>query len=663
MEIPLIKDVVVICGLAIIVVFICQRIKVPNIVGFLVTGVLAGPHCLGLVKHVSEVEDLAEIGVVCLLFTIGLEFSLKNLIRIKSLILIGGTIQVGFTIAAGALLAYGMGMPGNMSIFFGFMLSLSSTAIVLKILQQRSETESPHGKLSLAILIFQDVIVVVMILVSPILAGKSSSIGLDLLDLAIKTVSILLVVVITAKWLAPWFLYQLARLRNQQLFLLGIVLVALGATWLTSAFGLSLALGAFIAGLIVSESDFSERALGNILPFRDLFTSFFFVSIGMLLNISYVVQNAYLVFTAAGIVILVKFITAGSAAIILGLPVRTAVLTGIALCQVGEFAFVLSETGSVLGLIDKDSYQLFLGLSVITMLATPFLIASGERLASVALSLPLPGVIRNGFSRGDSMEDAPKQSNHLIIVGFGIGGRNLSQVASTAKIPHVIIELNPDTVRKEQSGGLPINYGDASTAPVLEHAGVKQARALVIMISDPSANRRIIETARRINTALYIMVRTRFVSDIDYLYYLGANEVVTEEYESSIEILARVLRKYLIPQSDIEKFVAQVRLNHYQVFRKSVYESPTVSDLGLELSETEISSIRIDPGFPSAGKSIRELDIRGKFGVTVLAIRRGTELIANPSPDEQIHDDDVLIIIGDPTKLACLNDLFSCSTS
>ena len=300
---------------------------------------------------------------------------------------------------------------------------------------------------------------------------------------------------------------------------------------------------------------------------------------------------------------------------------------------------------------------------MITMLATPFLIASGERLASVALSLPLPGVIRNGFSRGDSMEDAPKQSNHLIIVGFGIGGRNLSQVASTAKIPHVIIELNPDTVRKEQSGGLPINYGDASTAPVLEHAGVKQARALVIMISDPSANRRIIETARRINTALYIMVRTRFVSDIDYLYYLGANEVVTEEYESSIEILARVLRKYLIPQSDIEKFVAQVRLNHYQVFRKSVYESPTVSDLGLELSETEISSIRIDPGFPSAGKSIRELDIRGKFGVTVLAIRRGTELIANPSPDEQIHDDDVLIIIGDPTKLACLNDLFSCSTS
>ncbi|MFH0957828.1 MAG: cation:proton antiporter [Pseudomonadota bacterium] len=663
MEIPLFKDIVVICGLAIIVVFVCQRFRVPNIVGFLLTGVLAGPHCLGLIKNLSDVEELAEIGVVCLLFTIGIEFSLRNLIRIRSLVVIGGTVQVGLTIATGALLAYVVGLPGNMSIFFGFLLSLSSTAIVLKILQQRSESESPHGKLSLGILIFQDVIVVVMILVSPILAGKSSSIGMDLLDLAIKTISILLVVFVAANWLAPSFFYQLARLRNQQLFLLGIVLVALGATWLTSAFGLSLALGAFIAGLIVSESDFSERALGNILPFRDLFTSFFFVSIGMLLNISYVLQNAFLVFTAALIVMTVKFLAAGSAAIILGFPARTAVLTGIALCQVGEFAFVLSETGSVLDLIDKDSYQLFLGLSVITMIVTPFLIASGESLASVFLSIPLPKVIRNGFSMRGSIEPVPKQSNHLIIVGFGIGGRNLSQVASAAKIPHVIIELNPDTVRKEKSLGLPINYGDASTAPVLEHADVKLARALVIMISDPAANRRIIETARRINPTLYIMVRTRFVADIDYLYSLGANEVVTEEYESSIEILARVLRKYLVPQSDIEKFITQVRSNHYQVFRRPVYESPTVSDLGLELSETEITSIRIDPGFPSAGKTIRELDIRGKFGVTILAIRRETKLISNPSPDEQIQDDDVLIIIGDSTKLACLNDLFSCSIS
>ncbi len=661
MEIPLLKDIVVICGLAILVVFICQRMKVSNIVGFLLTGVLAGPHCLGLIEQVSQVEHLAEIGVVCLLFTIGLEFSLKNLIRIKSLVVIGGTIQVGLTIAAGGLLGYGMGMPVNASIFFGFMLSLSSTAIVLKILQQRAETESPHGTLSLAILIFQDVIVVVMILVAPILAGKTSSIGLAVLDLAVKTVSILLVVFIAAKWVAPKFLYQLARLRNQQLFLLGIVLVVLGATWLTSAFGLSLALGAFIAGLIVSESEFSERALGNVLPFRDLFTSFFFVSIGMLLNISYVLHNAYMVFGAASIVILVKFITAGMAAVSLGLPVRTTVLTGIALCQVGEFAFVLSETGSVLGLIEKDSYQLFLGLSVITMVATPFLIASGERLASLALSLPLPKFIRNGFFRSGSIESSPKQKNHLIIVGFGVGGKNLSQVASAAKIPQTIIELNPDTVRKEQLDGMPINYGDATTAPVLEHAGAKLARALVIMISDPSANRRIIETARRINPALYIMVRTRFISDIDYLYSLGANEVVTEEYEASIEILARVLRKYLIPQTDIEKFVAQVRSNHYQGFRRTVYESPTVSDLGSELSETEISSIRIDPGFTAAGKSIRELDIRKKLGVTVLAIRRGSNLIANPSPDELIHEDDVLVLLGDATKLACLGDVFACN--
>ncbi len=659
MEIPLLRDIIIICGLALGVGFFCQRFTIPDTVGFLLTGILAGPNCLGLVIHVSEVEQLAEIGVVCLLFTIGLEFSFKSLLKIKTSVLFGGTIQVGLSIVGASLLATVIGLPPKQSIFFGFLLSLSSTAIVLKIMQQRAETESPHGRLILGILIFQDIIVVAMMLAAPFIAGKGSSVGLAIVDLALKATAITLVVLISVKWVAPRFIFLVAGLRSQQLFLLGIVMVALGATWLTSTLGLSLALGAFIAGLIVSESEFSERALGNILPFKDLFTSFFFVSIGMLLDLKFVFGNIVTLSTATVIVISLKFFAAGTAAITIGLPLRTAILTGIALCQVGEFSFVLSETGFGLGLIDPRTYQFFLGLSVLTMILTPFLIESGNRVVRFALSLPVPSILRRGFSRVREHQGIPKMNDHLIIVGFGIGGRNLSQVAASAGIPKVIIELNPETVRNERSKNVPIFYGDATTAPVLRHTGVTRARALVIMISDPGATRRIIDVARRLNPSLYIITRTRFISEIEVLSNLGANEVVTEEYEASIEILVRVLRKYLTPRDDIDKFVAQIRAHHYRMFRSSFHESTTISDLTLDFSETEISSVRVLPTSSAVGKSIKDLQIRKKFGVTVLALKRGVNLITNPSADEKMMADDVTVVLGGPEGISNLSVLLN----
>jgi monovalent cation:H+ antiporter-2, CPA2 family len=646
MEIPVLSDIVVICALALGVIFVCRRLAIPTIVGFLLTGIFAGPHGLKLVSQVEVVDHLAEIGVVCLLFTIGLELSLKSLSRIKFIVLLGGSFQVVVTLIAGVGLASALGMPLNQSIFFGFLVSLSSTAIVLKIIQQRAETESPHGRISIGILIFQDIIVVPMMLVTPILAGKAEDIGLALLLLVVKAIVVVLATVIAAKWIAPRVLYQVARLGGREIFLLGVILLALGVAWLTSAMGLSLALGAFLAGLIVSESEYSHRALGNVLPFRDLFTSLFFVSIGMLLDIGYVINNPVPLFAVTICIVLLKFIIAGASAILLGFPIRTAVIAGLALSQIGEFSFVLSEAGIGVGLVQPDVYQLFLGVSVITMIATPFLVSFGQSAADIIAKLPMPQRLKLGFRPLEENRITPGLTNHLIIVGFGLNGQHLSQAASVAKIPYVIIELNPDTVRREQLKGQPIFYGDASQEAVLEHVGVKQARILVIVISDPAATKRIIETARRLHPDLYIISRTRFVSEMGALSELGADEVIPEDYEVSTEVLIRVLIKYLIPEEDIERLVDQIRADHYRMLRSLVYPSPTVSDLEIQLSDVDIHVLKVRSGSPATGKSLRELDLRRKYGATVLAIRRDADFIANPSPDEKFQVEDVLVLLG-----------------
>ncbi|MBI5572130.1 MAG: cation:proton antiporter [Desulfomonile tiedjei] len=651
MEIGLLRDIIIICGLALGVIYICHRLKIPTIVGFLLTGLVAGPHGMALVRQTVEVEQLAEVGVVCLLFTIGLEFSLKRLLQIKFWSLVGGGCQVGLTLFMAALAASVMGLALNQAVFFGFLVSLSSTAIVLKIIQERAEMESPHGRLTVGILLFQDIIVVPMMLIAPILAGGRQDLGMALLLLVVKAAAVLCLVVAASRWIVPSALYQIARLRAKELFILGIVLIGLGVAWLTAQMGLSLALGAFLAGLIVSESEFSHRALGNVLPFRDLFTSIFFVSIGMLLDVQFVLGNPVLLVTAAIGTMVLKFLTAGVSASLLGLPLRTTVLTGLSLAQIGEFSFVLSEAGIQFGLIEPGVYQVFLGLSVLTMVATPFLIGSGDRLATASLRLPLPERLKSGFSPVSEIPVHLPLANHLVIVGFGLNGRNLSRAAALGKIPRIIIELNAETVRREQAQGEPIFYGDASHESVLEHAAIKQARVMVIVISDPVATRRIIDSARRLNPKLHVIARTRFVSEMEPLYELGADEVIPEDYEASIEVLVRVLAKYLVPKGDIERLVMQFRTEHYRMLRTLSLSSTSLPDLEIRIPEVEIVSLRVCPGSEATGKTLRELNLRAKYGMTVVAIRRQDGLILNPSADERLATGDVCMALITPDRI------------
>jgi CPA2 family monovalent cation:H+ antiporter-2 len=661
MEIALLREITIIFGLSIAVLFVCNQIRVPTIVGFLLTGVLAGPHGLGLIKAVHEVEILAEIGVVLLLFTIGIEFSLKNLLQIRRSVLLGGSLQVLLTIVAVFLIARLIGLSFGESVFIGFLVSLSSTAIVLKLLQERAEIDSPHGRTALAISLFQDVIVVPMMLLTPLLAGEMGSVGQSLLFLMAKGIGVIVLVVISAQWIVPRLLYQIARTKSRELFLLSIVFTCLAVAWLTSSIGLSLALGAFLAGLIISESEYSHQALSNILPFRDVFTSFFFVSIGMLLNLDFLFRWPLIIALIALGVLLLKTVTAVFATALLGFPIRTMILAGLALSQVGEFSFILSRTGVQYELLSGDIYQMFLSVSVLTMAATPFIIALSPRIADVFSELPLLERFKSGLYPLSGIEIANQKDHlkdHLIIIGFGVNGRNVAKAAKVSGIPYVIIEMNPETVRDEKAKGEPIYYGDAVQEAVLEHAGIKDARVVVIAISDPAATRRIAAIARRLNPKVYIIARTRFVQEVEPLYELGANEVIPEEFETSIEIFTRVLTKYLIPRDEIEKFIAEIRSDGYEMLRSLSKPSVSLSDLQLHLADVEICTLQVDEKSPIVGKSLAQIELRNKYGVTLLAIRRDSQILLNPGGDTHLLPNDVLIVLGSPDKIVEVTDLF-----
>jgi CPA2 family monovalent cation:H+ antiporter-2 len=661
MEIPLLKDILIIFTLAIAVVLVCHRLRVPSIVGFLLTGLLAGPHMLGLVGDVHNVEALAEIGVILLLFTIGIEFSLEQFVEMKRSVLLGGALQVGVTfltvVAAVALL----GRSGTEGIFLGFLVSLSSTAIVLKILQERNEIGSPHGRVALAILIFQDVAAVPMMLFTPLLAAGSGPGGKAFLVLGAKAIGIVLLVAVGAKWVAPKVLYLVARARSRELFLLSVLVLCFAVAWFTQELGLSLALGAFLAGLIISASDYGHHALGNVLPFRDVFTSLFFVSIGMLLDIGFLLKEPILVATAAGAVMGLKSLLAAGTVLLLGFPLRTALLSGLAVSQIGEFSFILAGMGVAFGLLGREVYQLFLAVSVITMGATPFVINLAERIAGLALRLPLPSRMRSGFLFRPGVEDPNaegKPTGHLIIVGFGLNGRNLTHAAKRASIPYVIIEMNPETVRREKRVGEPILYGDATQEAVLAYAGIAGARVMVIAISDPAATRRITATARTLNPALHIIARTRFFPELKPLRELGANDVIPEEFETSVEIFTRVLDKYFLPRDEIDRLVSEARAGGYEMFRSLSHDPVPLCNLELHLPDVEVTTRRVGPTSTLAGKSLGEVELRTRYGITLLAIRRGGDVLANPSGETDIRAGDILIVMGAPASLAEIANRF-----
>jgi len=656
MPIQLLNDIIVIFLISIIAIFAGHRLRIPVVVGFLATGVVAGPHGLRLVQEVEQIEVLAEVGVVLLLFAIGIEFSFDKLLRIKRPTLVGGPLQVAITFLATAFIGVEVGLPLNESILAGFLVALSSTAVVLKILQERDEVDSPHGGTALGMLIFQDIAVVPMMLFVPLLAAEESTgLTMPLLLMLAKGAGIIMLVILGAKLIVPALLYQVVRLRSSELFLLAVILICLSVAWLSYSAGLSLALGAFLAGLIISESEYSYQALGNIIPFRDVFTSFFFVSIGMLLDVGFFIERAELVFAAALGVLVLKAVIAGGVSVLLGYPARTGVLAGLALAQIGEFSFILSKTGLDSGILGRSEYQLFLAVSVLTMAATPFVIAGSPKAADLLYRLPLPEKLKAGHPFAAIPE---KRENHLVIIGYGFVGRTLARAARVGELSYLILEMNPEKVRGERANGEPIHYGDATQEMILRHADVDAARVVVDAVSDVMATRRIVEMVRKINPKVYIMARVRYLDEAAACYDLGADEVIPEEFETSVEIFSRVLSKYLVPRIEIDKMIVEVRSLGYDMFRNAEIEPGKISDLRRYLPNVEIVTVKVEEKAPAVGKTLADLELRKKLGVNALGILRDSGNILNPTSETEIEAGDVLLVLGTSEQISKSRHLF-----
>jgi CPA2 family monovalent cation:H+ antiporter-2 len=640
----LLRDLVVLFAAALPIVVLFQRLHVPTVVGFLVAGVVIGPHGAGLIADTAEVDSLAALGVVPLLFVVGLELSFRQLAHQRRIVLVTGVLQVLLTGGLAAAAALAAGFPVPESLVLSFVIVHSSTVVVLQVLAQRGDLDAPHGRIAVGILLIQDLSLVPMILLTRLLATPAAASWLAILLVLAKAAAAIGIIVLLALLVMPTVLQYVVRLRSRELFTSAVVLFCLGTAWLASQFGLSLALGALIAGLVISESEYSHQAVADILPFRDAFNSIFFISIGMLLRVDFLRDHFIGVVALAVAVMVFKALVLPLAILPVYRSLRVALLAALSLAAVGELSFVLARFAQPLGLLPPVHAEWFIAVAVVTMLASPFVIHAAPALTTRLLVLL-------GTA---SVAQAPERQgarNHVLIVGYGLNGENLAHVLRQTGLPYLVLELNPERTAAARSRAEPVLYGDATRPAVLAEAGVGNAHVIVVAISDRLATRRIVALARQHNPQVPIIVRTRYVAEMDDLRRLGATEVIPEEFETSVEIFARVLRRLRVPRNVIALQIDLIRQQGYSMLRGLALPRQTLDQLSDILAATTTESFMVPRASPTVGRSIRDLQLRKQTGVTIIAVVRGGQPLTNPAPDLQIQGGDILVMVGNHAQL------------
>jgi CPA2 family monovalent cation:H+ antiporter-2 len=656
-EFEFLKSLIIIFGVSAIAVFILNKLRIPSIIGFLLAGVFIGPHGLELISDIHLVEVFAEIGVILLLFTIGLEFSLKNLLALRKAIFAGGFLQVFITSLVMYLIARLLGQASNTSLILGFLVALSSTAIVMRLLFDRAEMDSPHGRTSFGILIFQDFCVVLFMLLIPILSGAHAG-GARIVVVLIKSLAIITAVIVSARWLVPKALHQIVHSRIRELFVISIIFICLGTAFLTYELGLSLALGAFIAGLVISESEYSYQAISDILPFKDSFNGLFFISVGMLMDLGFFLSNLTTVMIVVVMIIILKTLTTTLASFLTGSNLRVSLHSGLILSQIGEFSFVLSVAALKSDLITKDMYQIFLSSAIVTMITTPFFIAISSRFSSWATSRRLLTRLQAMRAHRAEIPTKEHKSDHVIIIGFGVNGRNLALVLKELEVPYVILELNGQTVSEFRRKGEPIFYGDATSREILHKAGIERARAAVISITDPSATRYVVKTIRILNRSLYIVVKTAYLAEVDDLIATGADEVIPAEFETSIEVFSRILQFYHMPSTLIRQYAEKFRKDHYKMFVKGETPKRLFHDTIAVMPNVDYESYIVEKGSPAVDASIKDLNIQSRTGALVIAVKRGGKTMQGLLANTVFQAGDIVFLIGEKDSLGKARELF-----
>ncbi|MCI0342260.1 MAG: cation:proton antiporter [Planctomycetales bacterium] len=655
------RGIVVLLAASVFAAALLGRLGQSSILGYLGAGILLGPNALRLVAADAQTRILSEVGVVLLLFTIGIEFSPERLLRLGRSAMLGGILQVAATMAAVVLLtAAGLGFPLRGALVAGAALAMSSTAIVLALLKERGELDTAHGRIALGILIVQDVCVPPLMLILDA-AGAPGALLWNVAGALGKAAVLLAGVAFVARFLLPWLLGFAARTESSEVFTLTALTACLGTAWAASALGLSLPLGAFVAGVVLGGSAYSHQIAADVLPFRSLFYSLFFVSIGMLLDLRVVFGGLGDVLLLALAVVLGKALIAATIIRLLRFPIRVAAQAGLEIAQAGEFSFVLLSIGMAEGGgLDRATHQSLLAACVLSMLATPALLTAGPRIAAWAEKLRLGPADREGAV---TRRLAPVRRDHVVICGFGPVGETLGRVLESCEIPYVALELSARTVERARATGKPVLYGDATRREVLAAAGAREARVLAVCVPDPIAARAITRTARDLSDRVMILVRTKFVSEVKELYSLGATEVVEEERETALEILARSLRAFAIPKDVVGREIQQIRAAGYAVSDDLGHKPRSLGDVTQVLRGIGAEVLTIAEGSRAAGQALWELDLRRRTGASVLAVLRKGQVTPAPGGDFTLLPGDVVVAAGAPPHLMAIEQEFQAPAS
>ena len=634
MDIHLLQNMAVILITAVIVLLIFNKLKLPTMIGLFITGIVLG-HAI---NDTSMISTLSELGVVFLLFIIGLEFSIEKFSAIKRYALIGGILQVTLTTALVTLLGLALGLTLNSAIFLGFLVAFSSTAIVMKIMQQKHLNHSVQGRVTLGILIFQDIAVIVVILITPLLGGQSIELH-TFPALLIKIIGIAILIFIGAKWFIPLALKDAAKTKNRDLFMLLTLFICMGTTFATSLIGIGPELGAFLAGLLISNTEYSHQTLGYIQPFQDVFMSLFFISIGLMVNLHLFLYNIGIILALTAIILVIKFTATLLTGKALNLPNKISISIAILLSQIGEFSFVLAREGMSYGLMTKEFFSIFLGVSILTMSVSPFLQKLTPQITRLLGRISYFQENEELKTLPEELSEAQPITDHVILVGMGRVGKQMTKACNQFHVPILAVDMNPIIVEQQQNLGVPIIYGNASNENVLKQLRVTSAQCIVISASTYEGTLKTIDTARRLNPDIHIIVRTKYLKNIEEVIEAGADEVIPKEFETSILMFTRIMDYYNKDMDEIAEAVNDLRSDNYDAFR-SVSSEDVSAYLSNSFTEVELDSIRV---YNDAHISDFPFE---KNNLTITSVIRDNSTIIYIDDNFQFLEDDIILFTG-----------------